>query len=98
MARISTPAEIVRNRREVSAHDLAACLFSAREAVFKAYNPITQAWLDFRDVEIELNGRRGTFEARLVKPRRPSLLGRRTIEGRYAVVRGFAIALVATKA
>lgn len=98
MARISTPAEIIRNRREVSAHDLAACLFSAREAVFKAYNPITQAWLDFRDVEIDLNGRRGAFEARLVNPRRPALFGRRTFEGRYAVVRGFVIAVVATKA
>ncbi len=39
-------------------------LFSAKEAVYKAWFPVEHAWLDFEDVEIKLNPK-GTFSVSL---------------------------------
>ena len=43
----------------------AKLLFSAKEAVFKAWSPATGRWLGFADAELELDAD-GTFAARLV--------------------------------
>jgi 4'-phosphopantetheinyl transferase EntD len=40
-------------------------LFSAKEAVFKAWSPATGRWLGFTDAELEL-GLDGSFAARLL--------------------------------
>lgn len=40
-------------------------LFSAKESVFKAWSPITNEWLGFLDVQIQLDPRARTFEADL---------------------------------
>ncbi|MBV8826510.1 MAG: 4'-phosphopantetheinyl transferase superfamily protein [Hyphomicrobiales bacterium] len=92
---ITTATELARNRNEIPETELPGCLFSIREAVFKAYNPVTESFLDFKDVEVELDGRTNSFAARLANGQRPSFLGSRIIGGRFAVVRGFAVCLVA---
>jgi 4'-phosphopantetheinyl transferase EntD len=38
-------------------------LFSAKEAVYKAWHPLAGAWLGFSEARIELDARRGAFEA-----------------------------------
>ncbi|GAA0912423.1 4'-phosphopantetheinyl transferase family protein [Streptomyces thermoalcalitolerans] len=73
-------------------------LFSAKESVYKAWFPLTGAWLDFMEADIEIRtaagtGRHGGFRARLLVP--GPLVGDRRLdcfEGRWTVGRG----LVAT--
>ncbi len=54
-------------------------LFSAKESVYKAWFPLTGAWLDFSEADIDLvptHDDRGTFHARLLVPG-PSVGGHR---------------------
>ena len=46
---------------------LDAVLFSAKEAIFKAWYPLTRRWLGFGDAELAIDGS-GTFTARLLVP------------------------------
>lgn len=43
-------------------------LFSAKEAVYKAWFPLTRRWLDFADVEVSLDPARARFRAALLVP------------------------------
>ncbi|HKP57747.1 MAG TPA: 4'-phosphopantetheinyl transferase superfamily protein [Polyangiales bacterium] len=65
-----------------SPHD-AIVYFSAKEAFYKCQYPLTQRLLDFRDVELELDFARGTFQARVLLERRarPAWLDR--LRGRF---------------
>ncbi|MCP4907609.1 MAG: 4'-phosphopantetheinyl transferase superfamily protein [bacterium] len=69
-------------------------VFSAKEAVYKAFYPTTRTFWSFQDVlmSIDLEGRRdtGTFVARL-----PDGAGRDSIEGRLVQRGGWIIAAVA---
>ncbi len=71
-------------------------LFCAKEAVFKAWFPLTRRWLDFADVSTTLD-RDGTFLARLHVPA-PRVAGAvpRAFRGRWVVGRGLVV--VATSA
>jgi 4'-phosphopantetheinyl transferase EntD len=42
--------------------------FSAKEAVYKAWFPLTGRWLGFHDAEVTLDGANGRFVARLLVP------------------------------
>jgi len=68
---ISLPAERTRLR------DLAAAwpgiswdrlLFCAKEAVYKAWFPLTGRWLGFADADVTIDAADGTFSARLLVP------------------------------
>lgn len=68
---VSRPAERTRLR------DLAAAwpgtswdrlLFCAKEAVYKAWFPLTGRWLGFADADITIDATDGTFSARLLVP------------------------------
>jgi 4'-phosphopantetheinyl transferase EntD len=68
---VTQPAERARLR------DLAAAqpeiswdclLFCAKEAVYKAWFPLTGRWLGFADADITINAADGTFAARLLVP------------------------------
>lgn len=48
-------------------HHLDAVLFSAKEAIFKAWYPLTRRWLGFGDAELAIDVS-GTFTARLLVP------------------------------
>ncbi len=50
------------------APDLGRLLFSAKEAVFKAWFPLTERWLDFHDAELSIDLVAGAFQARLLVP------------------------------
>jgi 4'-phosphopantetheinyl transferase EntD len=41
-------------------------LFSAKESVYKAWYPLTRAWLDFDDVSVQIEHGSQTFHARLL--------------------------------
>jgi 4'-phosphopantetheinyl transferase EntD len=64
-------------------HHLDAVLFSAKEAIFKAWYPLTRRWLGFGDAELAIDGS-GTFTARLLVPG-PALSGTplRELAGRW---------------
>jgi 4'-phosphopantetheinyl transferase EntD len=61
-------------------------LFSAKEAFFKAWFPITRYWLDFHDVQITFLPNRNTFLAKVATQRyAASEIGAPSLEGRYTV-------------
>jgi 4'-phosphopantetheinyl transferase EntD len=67
-------------------------VFCAKEAVYKAWFPLAERWLDFGDVSISLEPD-GTFRARLCVPG-PRVAGAPLdgFEGRWVVGRGLAVA------
>ncbi len=69
--------------------DLGRLIFSAKEAVYKAWFPLTQLWLGFRDAELSLDLVHATFRARLLVP--GPLVRRETVSefrGRWTVEDG----------
>ncbi|MGW0994441.1 4'-phosphopantetheinyl transferase family protein [Streptomyces sp. NPDC002520] len=75
-------------------------LFSAKESVYKAWFPLTHAWLDFSEADIELapapgDGTRGRFHARLLVPG-PVVGGVRLsgFEGRWLIQGGLVLTVV----
>ncbi len=61
-------------------------VFSAKEAVYKAWFPLAQRWLGFEDVELSIDPAAAGFRARLLVPG-PVVDGVRLteLEGRWAV-------------
>jgi len=57
----------LRDPGSASGPHLDAVLFSAKEAIFKAWYPLTKAWLGFGDAELSIESS-GTFTARLLGP------------------------------
>jgi 4'-phosphopantetheinyl transferase EntD len=43
-------------------------LFSAKEAVYKAWFPLVGEWLDFQEVEVSFDSAEGTFMAAMLRP------------------------------
>lgn len=70
---ICTPAERARS----AARD-AILYFAAKEAFYKCQYPLTRQYLDFLDVELELDAQRGEFRAHVLRdlPARPAWLDR----------------------
>ncbi len=68
-------------------------LFVIKEAVYKLYSPLCDAFLEFHDLSVSLDELAGTFRATLVNPQRPALAGNRTIAGNFAKAEGLFIAL-----
>jgi 4'-phosphopantetheinyl transferase EntD len=62
--------------------------FSAKESVYKAWNPITGRWLGFKQAAVMVDADAGTFAARLLTPG-PVVDGHRVAEfaGRWVVSR-----------
>ncbi|MEU4438164.1 4'-phosphopantetheinyl transferase family protein [Micromonospora chalcea] len=73
-------------------------LFSAKEAVYKAWFPLTGQWLDFSEADIVFDPA-GTFEARLLVPG-PVLGGAevRAFAGRFLVERGLVVTAISIPA
>jgi 4'-phosphopantetheinyl transferase EntD len=74
-------------------------LFSAKEATYKAWFPLTQRWLGFNEASISINPADGTFTARLLVPG-PVLAGRELTQfsGRWLVRDGLVITSIAVPA
>ena len=61
-------------------------IFSAKESVYKAWQPLTGEWLGHRDAELSIDPARGSFEARLLVPAHSALETRwRSFQGRFAI-------------
>jgi 4'-phosphopantetheinyl transferase EntD len=64
--------------------DWASIFFSAKEAFYKCYFPLTGTFLEFHDVVLQVDPEAGAFEARLVREDAPSIGGLRGLRGRFA--------------
>jgi len=73
-------------------------LFSAKESVYKAWFPLTGAWLGFQDARVRLGPRPGTFSARLLRPG-PVVDGVRvqSFAGRYLLADGLVVTAIAIR-
>ncbi len=71
-------------------------LFSAKEAVYKAWFPLAGRWLGFEDAQLEIDRERRAFSARLLVPG-PSLAGRELggFRGRWLARDGLLLAAIA---
>jgi enterobactin synthetase component D / holo-[acyl-carrier protein] synthase len=74
-------------------------LFSAKEAVYKAWFPLARRWLGFEDAVVTVDRARGAFHARLLVAG-PPLGGRdlRALEGRWLVRDGLVLTAIALPA
>jgi 4'-phosphopantetheinyl transferase EntD len=74
-------------------------LFSAKEAVYKAWYPLARRWLGFEDAELSIDVRGGTFRARLLVPG-PAVDGRPLtgFDGRWTVEDGILATAVVVNA
>ena len=70
-------------------------IFSAKEAVYKAWFPLTGEWLGFHDARLELDAGRQRFAAHILVDA-PMVHGRRlrVFEGRYGTVDGVIVTTV----
>ncbi|MEU8134754.1 4'-phosphopantetheinyl transferase superfamily protein [Streptodolium elevatio] len=69
-------------------------LFSAKEAVYKAWFPLTRRWLGFEEADVAFDPEGGTFTARLLVADRPV----DGFTGRWAVAKGIAVTAIAVPA
>jgi len=71
-------------------------LFCAKEAVYKAWYPLTERWLGFEDATLEIDPERRAFTARLLVPG-PTVDGTELsgFAGRWLIGDGLAVAAVA---
>jgi 4'-phosphopantetheinyl transferase EntD len=70
-------------------------LFSAKEAVYKAWFPLAERWLGFEDATITVDLATGAFEARLLVSGPLVGAGRmQTLEGRFLVRDGLVLTAI----
>lgn len=92
METISHAEEIEAHRADMPEDVLRTVLFAAREALYKAYNPLTGSYLDHREVVLSLTA--NAFSARIVAGERPLLDGANRIDGVFAEAGGMIVAFV----
>ncbi|HEV7615395.1 MAG TPA: 4'-phosphopantetheinyl transferase superfamily protein [Solirubrobacterales bacterium] len=98
---VALPAEAERLRelaRQAPTVNWDRLLFSAKEAVYKAWFPLAQRWLGFEDAQLEIDPDAGSFSARLLVPG-PTLAAAelRGFEGRWLLGRGLVLTAVAVR-
>ncbi len=85
---------------ELAAADTAPCwdriLFCAKETVYKAWYPLAQRWLGFKDATVTIDPAEGTFVARLLVAG-PTIAGTALseFEGRWLIGDGLVITAIA---
>jgi len=72
---------------------MARLLFSAKEAVYKSQYRVTKRFLEFEDVELEVDTHACTFQARLLAP---GLKGDCRPHGGWRISEGFLVSLAVT--
>lgn len=63
---------------------IAALIFSAKEAFYKYQFPLTQVWLGFQDVEIDISFDDSTFSLKMLKDTGPEFARGDCIKGRFS--------------
>jgi 4'-phosphopantetheinyl transferase EntD len=73
-----------------------ALIFSAKECVYKTWQPLTGQWLGYLDAELRIDPAESSFEARLLVPAHPAL-GKdfSTFHGRFAMTSSHVLTAVA---
>jgi 4'-phosphopantetheinyl transferase EntD len=94
-ARLFTATE--RSRYERRPGDWATLLFSAKEAVYKAVNPLTGRYIGFQEVEVDVDWADATFRARYVGDHPPNAVMHHGA-GRFAVAPGYVFTLFSLRA
>jgi 4'-phosphopantetheinyl transferase EntD len=99
---VSLPAERARLRELGVASPAMGwdrLLFCAKEAVYKAWFPVAQRWLDFHEADITIDAEHGTFSARLLVPG-PLVAGSPLTElrGRWLAARGLLLTAIVVSA
>jgi 4'-phosphopantetheinyl transferase EntD len=98
LSSIMLPAERT-HLAELSATDRSICwdrlLFSCKEAVYKAWFPLTRRWLGFEEASVTLDPVRHTFSAHVLVPG-PSVHGAQlqAFHGRWSVYDGLILAAI----
>lgn len=75
---------------------LALIAFSAKEAFYKCQYPLTRTFLEFREVELELDLARGSFELRLLSSAGPLARGS-AHAGRFAAAGALVVSAVSMR-
>jgi len=70
-------------------------IFSAKEAIYKAWYPVTHLWLDYHDVELTLDAGRGRFQAAILAGPPQSDFPWNPVHGRFALSGSIALTAVA---
>jgi 4'-phosphopantetheinyl transferase EntD len=63
--------------------DPAKLLFVIKEAVYKAYHPQTNCFLEFSDLSVQIDAAEQSFHAELMRSDAPPLAGRRSFAGNF---------------
>ena len=99
LERISLPEERARLAAAAPGTHWDRLLFSAKEATYKAYYPLTKAWLGFEQASISFDESARTFEVHLlVEPIRAGGRAIGHLRGRYAVYGSWVLAAIAVNA
>lgn len=89
---VATPADQAHLHELAAAHpDLPwdRLLFSAKEAVYKLWQPLGGCWLDFQDAEVSFDPEAGTFRAVVLRPPPKDVCP--AVEGRWFVGHGLVL-------
>ncbi len=70
-------------------------IFSAKEAVYKAWYPMTHLWLDYQDVELTIDPKRGRFQAAILAGLPHGVIPRNPLPGRFALSGNIVLTAVA---
>jgi 4'-phosphopantetheinyl transferase EntD len=60
-------------------------IFSAKESIYKAWFPVAQRWLDYKDAELTIDPEAGRFSARILLPVEAGVFPWNPLEGRFAL-------------
>lgn len=98
---ISVPSEREHLRsleREFPEVHWGTVMFSAKETVYKVFNPLTGRWLGFRDARMTFDPGAGTFRARLLVPG-PVVDGKRLtwLTGHWSLREGLVLTALAVR-
>jgi 4'-phosphopantetheinyl transferase EntD len=72
-------------------------LFVVKEAVYKLYRPLSNAFLEFEDLSVSLDESAGVFRAELTNPQRAAITADRAITGVFANSEGLFMALASLR-
>jgi 4'-phosphopantetheinyl transferase EntD len=95
VASATEEAELASLAEASSAVSWDRLLFSAKESTYKAWFPLTGAWLGFKHAEVTIDATAGTFKSRLLVPG-PTLSGHelRDFAGRWLSCDGLLITAI----
>ena len=73
---------------------IATLAFSAKEAFYKAYFPTARVFLEFTDVELEVDWQTRSFVVSLCSTAAPDIAGRRRFQGRFRLIGPYIVTAV----